>query len=364
MGREFKPGLDRTQFDTNFARKPASLRIRQKFGLEGLAVLYEVIVWINEDKGCYVEAPTIRTAAENFAMTRLFDVSKIGWVEEVFEEMLEVGFFDREAFESDKILTSEGIVRRWILAKRHPESYPLPASVQRFRNEQSDETTSTETAQQRDINPQQSDIKTQQRDINPQQSTQRKEKKRKVQTNKQTNKTREEKCSNNSAPIPDLTEAPLDGVCETPPATLDPEPEPVTDPIRILVEAMDDPRWDEVRLRIARMIYSQHLSADLVDLFAAAAVRKWISVPQVRNWVQEAREKSKLYSASRGHAGKAKLWETLRPLLEDVFLAHGMTLPVCDPDRREPPPEPDPTSSVDKQYDPATRAGRRVMATV
>jgi len=128
-GREFKPGLDRTQFDTNFARKSASLSIRQKYGLEGLAVLYEVIVWINENKGCYAEAPTLRTAAENFAMTRLFDVSKIDWVMDVFETMFEVGFLDREAFETDQILTSKGIVRRWYSAKRNPDSYPLPESI-------------------------------------------------------------------------------------------------------------------------------------------------------------------------------------------------------------------------------------------
>jgi len=150
-GRDYKPGLDRTQFDTNFARKSASLSIRQRYGLEGLAVLYEVIVWINEDKGCYVAAPTLRKVAENFAMTRLFDVTKIDWVMDVFEFMLEIGFFDPEAFENDQILTSFGIVKRWYRAKRNPDSYPLPTSVRTYL----ETLVTTENAQQITENEQQ-----------------------------------------------------------------------------------------------------------------------------------------------------------------------------------------------------------------
>ena len=188
-GRDYKPGLDRTQFDTNFARKSASLSIRQKYGLEGLAVLYEVIVWINEEKGCYAEAPTLRTAAENFAMTRLFDVTKIDWVMDVFGYMLEIGFFDPDAFENDQILTSKGIVRRWYSAKRNPDSYPLPESVLAYLNnkkEESAEAGDTETAQQCAENEQQIQENAQQCAENCNNAAKEKKRKEKYkQTNKQ-----------------------------------------------------------------------------------------------------------------------------------------------------------------------------------
>lgn len=64
-------------------------------------------------------------------MTRLGDLSKAEEVKSIFLYMLEIGFFDREAFK-DKILTSEGIVERWYDAKRYPDSYEMPASVRKI----------------------------------------------------------------------------------------------------------------------------------------------------------------------------------------------------------------------------------------
>ena len=330
-GRDYKPGLDRTQFDTNFARKSASLSIRQKYGLEGLAVLYEVIVWINEEKGCYAEAPTLRTAAENFAMTRLFDVSKIDWVLGVFETMFEVGFFDREAFETDQILTSKGIVRRWYSAKRNPDSYPLPESIQSYFVEEPP----TETEQQIPETEQQIPE-------TEQQIRQRKEK-------KSTKKRKKEK----SAVVAS------DSDSDTPDPGQPPAPH---EPALFVRGSRGDPHWGEVRARIARMIYSDYLSADLVDAITAAAVNRWITVSQLEAWIREARDERELYRSSKAYAGKAKLWEVLRPRIEDVYLAHGMVLPPCDRSRREPPPEPERTRSADVGYDAATRAGRAVMA--
>lgn len=353
-GRDYKPGLDRTQFDTNFARKSASLSIRQKYGLEGLAVLYEVIVWINEEKGCYAEAPTLRTAAENFAMTRLFDVTKIDWVMDVFGFMLEIGFFDPEAFEKDQILTSKGIVRRWYSAKRNPDSYPLPESILAYWVDEPP----TENEQQCAENEQQIQENEQQCAENCNNAAKEKKRKEKYkQTNKQT-KARGELLQHDSDAIPGQPGEPPAGVVGTPPAP--PDTEPVTDPERFLVDAMDRPRWDEIRSRIVRLIYSPGLCSDLVDLFAAAGASGWISVPQVRQWVSAAKDERELYNRSNGHAGKKKLWEVLRPLLADVYLAHGMELPACDPHRQEPPPPP--SASADVGYDAATRAGRAVMA--
>lgn len=117
------------------------MKIRKRFGLEGLAVLYEVIVWINEGKGCYVECESLEEAAEIFASTRLFDLNRCEWVEEVFRFMLEIGFFDQEAFGRDKVLTSEGITRRWYAAKKgnwefkdRSCPYFLPPSVLSYIN--------------------------------------------------------------------------------------------------------------------------------------------------------------------------------------------------------------------------------------
>ena len=93
-----------------------------------------------------------------------------------------------------------------------------------------------------------------------------------------------------------------------------------------------------------------------MDWFTYAAGHQWIKIPQVSRWKREAMEQTDLFGASKGRAGKAKLWEVLRPKLEDALAPHGITLPPCDPRRRDPPPPPEDTEG----RDPATAASRRV----
>lgn len=160
MARPAKPELDYSAIDCNFSRKSLSLKIRRKFGLEGLAVLYEVIVWINGEKGCYVECESVSEAAEMFATTRLFDLNRCEWVEEVFSFMLEIGFFDPKAFVADKVLTSEGITRRWYNAKKQNWEfknrscpYLLPPSVLAYLNGLEEENQSLESSKLENLPP-------------------------------------------------------------------------------------------------------------------------------------------------------------------------------------------------------------------
>ena len=83
------------------------LMIRAKFGILGQAMAYEVLAWITESGGCYAEWNDDKPA--EFASTRMFDLSLIGKVREVFEFMVEIGFFDQTAFKAG-FLTSEGMV--------------------------------------------------------------------------------------------------------------------------------------------------------------------------------------------------------------------------------------------------------------
>lgn len=341
MGRPAKPGLDYSAIDCDFSRKPLSLQIRKKFGLEGLGVLYEVISWINEGKGCYVECQSLSDAAEQFATSRLFDINKCDWVESIFRFMLDVGFFDQAALDRDKVLTSEGIARRWYDAKKatwegkkRPCPYELPESVREYIP--SLEKNSTPKPQNFTPNTQEQTPNSQKSPPNC----------HKVKYSTNTKKQKKEKSSESfSTP-------------NSPPNT--PELPASQDPALFVRGARDDPHWEEVRLRIARMVYSEYLSADLVDAITAAAVSHWINVPQLRSWISEARDERELYRTSKAYAGKAKLWEVLRPRIEEVYLAHGMILPPCDNRRREPPPPPE--ANDDVGYDAATRAGRAVMA--
>ncbi len=353
MGRPYKPGLDRTQFDVGYSRKPDSLRIRQKFGLEGLAVLYEVLTWINEGKGCYAEASDLETAAFEFATTRLFDVSKIDWVKEVFSFMLDIGFFDRAAFEKDRVLTSQGIVSRWWRAKRDPDSYPLPESVLAYIPDkeapESQEPAENETysnQQQPDNNPQQS-----YKNCNNSSKTAiTATKKRKVlkQTNKQA-----------SAEISAAeTESNPDPGTGRPPA-------PAEEVVRC---AKGVTEWCRTREEVKRLIFFRGISADLVDAAAACVVNGWITIAGIRNMGRKARDETELFVSSKCRRGKQHGWETVRDCVALLFREHDMEPPTysrhnpeppCDNRRREPPP---PEANDDVGYDAATRAGRAVMA--
>ena len=127
MGRIQTPQINFSLIDTNYTQKELALKIRVKFGIIGHLTLLEVLLWINAGKGCYAEYSESTPAT--FAMTRLGSLEHAEEVKAIFMYMLEIGFFDLDAFREDKILTSEGIVRRWMAAKRRPEIYDFPAAV-------------------------------------------------------------------------------------------------------------------------------------------------------------------------------------------------------------------------------------------
>ena len=130
MARIADPSLSYSVIDTRFSRKTMALKVRLKFGTLGHLMLYEVIAWINEGKGCYAEYN--EDTAMTFAADRLGRLEHTQQVEEILKYMVEVGFFDKRAFDEDKILTSKGIVKRWATAKRNPDAYELPPSVIRL----------------------------------------------------------------------------------------------------------------------------------------------------------------------------------------------------------------------------------------
>lgn len=326
------PSVEFSAIDTDYSQKGLCIKIRLRYKLLGHLTLFEVLNWINSGKGCYAECEDMTDTAVQFAITRLGSIDYAEEVEKIFRYMLEIGFFDTEAYQRDRILTSEGIVRRWCKAKKRndPASYDLPPSVLEWVKN-ADSVTETEDSVTKNA-----DSVTESRSKRTE-CQQKKRKEKKVQTNKQTKKTAE-----SSAAVPPQAEN-----------LPHPGPDVLTD---FLAEAKSNPRWPEVRLKIARVAYSPGLSADLVDWFTAAALNQWVHVRQVAEWKREARAKAELFDSSKGRAGKAKLWEVLRPKLEDAFAPHGITVPPCNPRRREPPPPPEDTEG----RDPATAASRRV----
>ena len=346
MGRIQTPQINFSLIDTNYTRKEYALKVRVKFGLLGHLVLYEVIGWINEGKGCYAEY-TEDTAA-TFAMTRLGALEYAAKVDEIFRFMIEIGFFDKNAFLEDKILTSEGIVRRWMAAKRRPESYDFPASVKgiilSIRSEKpaadgpenGGPETGTDTQTDTGENeadpgfsatiPQNAPKSTEtapKSTENEHLSRQGEERRGEEYKYKQTNK---------------LTKAIFAAKIE---------------------EAKTDQRWPGIRTRIARLIYEPGLSADLTDAITAAAVRRWINVPQLNAWLRKARDELEVSRRTDQRFGKRKRWPILRPWIAEVYLAHGITLPKCDPNRREPPPVPETAPEDPEQAKNA--AGRAVI---
>lgn len=320
MGRAKDPSVEFSAIDTDYSQKGLCIKIRLKFKLLGHLTLFEVLNWINSGKGCYAECEDMTDTAVQFAITRLGSIDYAGQVEEIFRYMLEVGYFDSAAYQQDKILTSKGIVRRWFKAKtkNDPGSYELPASVREMIEELISAT--EKCRKQTEIA-----IPATEKCRKPSEIPQKKRKEKKVQTNKQTKKAAE--ISTEIPPPADEAQA--------------------EDAMALVNQLREHPRWPEVRLRLARILYEPGLSADLVDYYTVAGLQRWIYPEQVGSWKQKARDERDLYERSKGRAGKAKFWEVLRPPLEAVYAAAGLDLPACDPHRREPPPPPQDSQEPD-----------------
>ena len=330
MARPTKPGLDFSAIDTDFSRKGLSLQVRKKFGLEGLAVLYETIVWINEGKGCYVECESITDAAEQFATSRLFDINRCEWVEQVFTFMLEIGFFDSEAFCRDKILTSEGIARRWYDAKRRGwESkdrecpYELPESVQNYF-----EGFSAPNPAENAPNPTISAP-------NPSKTAPNchKVKESKVINQTKIKQTNNQTSAENSAEIPQAV--------SEPPAEPNP-PEPPPGPARTWQEAAAEARgrenWNRARDHAKEYLFFRGISADLIDAAAVCLVHGWVGTAGLRNIRRKARDALDVHDRTSGRRGKSNGWETVRDCVSLVIREQGLEPPAYSRKNPEPPP--------------------------
>lgn len=334
MARNVKNGVPYISLDCNFFDKPKMFKIEERFGEVGTVRALRLLLLVYSGEGCWLEWGD--GAAYYFAKKVLGNAGAAEEVEELVRFLVEIGFFALvEGTEGDEIgrafLTSAEILTDWAKiqkqAKRKIDFDRIPRCIWAAANAPLTVTPQIEqTSEGKRITSEEKAI------------TSGVMQQSKVNNNKQTNK--------QTKKIPE-------GIV---PEVLPPPAAEAGTPPDFMAEAKADPRWEEVRLRIARMIYSPGLSADLVDWFAAVGLRKWIKPDQVQKWRREARYEAELFEESKGRAGKAKRWEVLRPKLEKVLGAHGMELPPCDPHRREPPPVPEDAGSMD----PATAAGLTV----
>jgi Domain of unknown function (DUF4373) len=106
MARPLKTGLDYFPLDCDLCEKVYALDA--KFGNDGFAAWVKLLQAIYKtDDGCFRFSDVFRrtTAAKRA------NLSEEQW-NNIVEYMLEVGLFDREAFDSEGVLTSNGIKKR------------------------------------------------------------------------------------------------------------------------------------------------------------------------------------------------------------------------------------------------------------
>lgn len=347
MAREAKNWLSYIPVDCNFFDKPKMFQVEERFGEVGTLRALRLLLWLSDTEGCWLEWND--GSAYYFAKKILGKAEAAGEVEDLVRLLIEIGFFTKleetdERGERHVYLTSLEIVSDWIKIKTAAKQKVILSKIPRIVY-----TTYIEQLTQRPKKDDSFRKTSEEKGITSEGNTNSFRKTSEGITQTKVNK-KEKKKEINSEVIQKESGS-------------NPDPSPSSqDPALLVRGARDDPHWEEVRLRVSREIYSQYLSADLVDAITALAVLRWITPAQLKDWFRKARDETELYRNSKGHAGKAMKWEVLRPLAEDVYLAHSLTLPPCDSRRREPPPEPERTRSADVGYDAATRAGRAVMA--
>ena len=306
-GKPHIPGIDYSSIDVNMARGDKSLIIRQKFGPLGLAMLYDVISWINENDGCY--ANWTEQTPTDYAMTRLYDLSLADKAREIFECMIEVGWFDQEAFRADSVLTSEKIVERYLFAKRRPRLDKMPESVRNIAErviEKEKQNSANNTSNSANNTPNRANNTS-----NSANNRTKVKKSKEVQTINQTNN-QDAECSAVDFP---------------PPAGPDADEDP-------------GPPDGAVREKVCRVIYFRGISSELVDAAAACVERGWLTLDGIRNMRRKARDSLELFEATKGRRGKERGWEVIRDCVALVYREHGLEPPVYSRNNPEPPPGP------------------------
>lgn len=108
MGRNRKVGLDYFPMDVDFFQ---DIRIRKLIKYQGgkAVTVYALLLCIIYKQGYYVrwddELPFIISEQTKF---------EEAYIQEVFKCCLIVGLFSKELYDSDKVITSKGIQKRWI----------------------------------------------------------------------------------------------------------------------------------------------------------------------------------------------------------------------------------------------------------
>lgn len=108
MARPRKDGLDYFPVDVNILSDIKTKKLIRSLGTETIAILIYLLSAIYRDDGYYLKYDEDL----NFIIADEFNFEE-AFVEKVILKMVEVEFFNKEMFEQHKILTSEGIQKRF-----------------------------------------------------------------------------------------------------------------------------------------------------------------------------------------------------------------------------------------------------------
>lgn len=111
MARPKKEGLDYFPVDVNILNDIKTKKLIRSYGTKTVAILIYLLSAIYRDNGYYLQYDDDL----KFIIADEFDFEE-SFVENVILKMVEVDFFNKEMFEQHKILTSEGIQKRFIKA--------------------------------------------------------------------------------------------------------------------------------------------------------------------------------------------------------------------------------------------------------
>ena len=110
-GRLPKQRIDYFSLDVDYYADPKFVRLRTEFGIKGEICAIRVLCAIYRE-GYYIQC------SDNF-LYMIADDTKFTYqfIKEVVTGMARCGLFDKDLFDTDEVLTSAGIQRRWLHAK-------------------------------------------------------------------------------------------------------------------------------------------------------------------------------------------------------------------------------------------------------
>lgn len=121
MGRPIKKGLSFFPLDVDTLSDIKILKLSTIFGSDGLAIYIRILFLIYKE-GYYIKISMKNLIEAIELTTHQFDQSQEEHIKKGIEIMFDVGLFDRTLFETESILTSHGIQKRFnfieIISKR------------------------------------------------------------------------------------------------------------------------------------------------------------------------------------------------------------------------------------------------------